>query len=332
MALALWIIVFIVSLAVLIKSADYFTESAEKIGLALGMSPFLIGITIVSIGTSLPELAGGIAAVIKGSNEIVVANAIGSNIANILLIVGIASIAAGTLIVKRSLIDIDLPLLALVTSLITVIIWDKEVVWQEAILMFVAYGVYIAYIITSREEGDRKKLIEEEILEELPLRADRRSQKVIKEATKFSLTTILILIGGVVGLYLGANYIIEAVIKITELAGISTSVIAITAIAVGTSLPELAVSVKAAIAKKHEIALGNIFGSNIFNALIVIGIPTFIGKITVDDVTFRIGIPFLILSTVLFIFSGISKKIHQWEGAMYLIIYIVFLAKLFNFF
>lgn len=331
MMLALWIVIFIVSLAVLIKSADWFTESAEKIGLALGLSPFLIGITVVSIGTSLPELAGGLAAVFKGSSEIVTANAVGSNIANILLIVGAASIAAGALVVKRSLVDIDLPLIALVTTLITIILWDRQVVWMEAIIALIAYGVYLAYVITSREKGERKELVEEEVLEEVPARAAKK-KKVIKETTQFNLRIILVLILSIAGLYLGANYTIESVIKIATLIGIGTSVIAITAIAIGTSLPELVVSIKAALDKKYEIALGNVFGSNIFNALVVIGIPALFGTLKVDEITFNIGIPFLIAATFLFVVSGISKKIHQWEGAMYLLIYVVFLAKLFNFF
>ena len=107
--LLLWIIIFCVSLFILIKAADYFTESAEKIGYMLKISPFIVGVTIISIGTSLPELATSIIAIIQNQTEIVVANAIGSNIANILLIVGLTALISVRLVVKRSLIDIDLP-------------------------------------------------------------------------------------------------------------------------------------------------------------------------------------------------------------------------------
>ena len=112
-----WIIIFILSLALLVKSADWFVESSEKIGLALKISPFIIGVTIVAIGTSFPELASSIAAVFKGATEIVAANALGSNIANILLIVGLSAVVARRLIVRRSLIDLDAPLLGVATFL-----------------------------------------------------------------------------------------------------------------------------------------------------------------------------------------------------------------------
>ena len=108
--------------------------------------------------------------------------------------------------------------------------------------------------------------------------------------------------------------------------------IAITAIAVGTSLPELVVSVRAAIKKKYEIALGNIFGSNVFNVLIVAGIPALIKPLAIDSLTFLVGLPFLVIATLLFIISGISRRIHIWEGAMYLLIYILFIVKLLNLF
>ncbi len=107
MHIIIWFIIFLVSLALLVKSADWLVESAEKIGLALKISPFIIGVTVVSIGTSFPEVASSIIAVLKGASEIVVANAVGSNITNILLVVGLSAVAAKTLIVKRSLIDLD---------------------------------------------------------------------------------------------------------------------------------------------------------------------------------------------------------------------------------
>ena len=123
-----WIIVFIVSLAALVKGADWFLESSEKIGLAFGLSPFIIGVLIVGLGTSFPELASGISAILQNASEIVPANAIGSNISNILLIVGIAAIIGRRLTVTKSLIDLDIPLLALSTVLLLGILWDKQVI------------------------------------------------------------------------------------------------------------------------------------------------------------------------------------------------------------
>ena len=328
--LVFWILIFIGSLALLVKSADWLVESAEKIGLALKISPFIIGITIVAIGTSFPELASSIVAVLKGATEIVTANAIGSNIANILLIVGLSAVMARYLIVRRSLIDLDAPLLATTTALFIFIMWDKKIVFGEGILLISAFIVYLLYTI-SRRKGEEEEETPE-VIEVLPSRIERRKPLLLKEVKvarpKLNLKVFLFLILGIVGLVIGANYIIESVLKISELLKISTALIAITAMAVGTSLPELVVSIRAALKKKYEIALGNIFGSNVFNVLLIVGIPALIRPLVVDNLTFLIGLPFLVIATLLFVISGISRRIHIWEGAMYLLLYILFIIKL----
>jgi cation:H+ antiporter len=324
-----WISIFILSLVVLVKSADWFVESSEKIGLAFKISPFIVGVTIIAFGTSFPELASSISAVLKGATEIVPANALGSNIANILLIVGLSAVVARVLVVRRSLIDLDAPLLATTTVLFVFIMWDKKIVFWEGILLILAFLLYFLYTISRRkEEGETP-----EIVEVLPSRIERREKEIIKEekiktSPKLTLKIFIFLILGMIGLAVGANYTIEAVLKLSEIFRISTSFIAITAVAVGTSLPELVVSVRAALKKKYEIALGNVFGSNVFNILLVTGIPALIKPLAVDELTFGVGLPFLVIATLLLVISGISRRIHVWEGAMYLLIYILFIVKL----
>lgn len=328
-----WILIFIFSLALLVKSADWFVESSEKIGLALKISPFIIGVTIVGIGTSFPELATSIAAVLKGASEIVTANVVGSNIANILLIVGLSAVVAQTLLVKRSLIDLDAPLLITTTVLFIFIMWDRKIVFGEGILLILAFMIYLLYTIFQR----REEIITPELVEVLPggveikvlpSRVERRREEIKEKPPKLNFRVFLFLILGIGGLALGANYTIESVLKISEFLKIPTALIAITAIAVGTSLPELAVSVQASLKKKYEIALGNIFGSNVFNVLVVAGIPALIKPLSIDELTFSIGLPFLVVATLLFVISGISRRIHIWEGLMYLLIYILFIVKL----
>ena len=306
MSLFIWIIIFVVSLAVLIKAADYFTRYSEKIGLALGIPAFIVGVTIVSIGTSLPELASSIAAVMQGQTEIVIANAVGSNIANILLIVGIAALFARKLIVKRDLINLDAPLLACVTGMAVFMIWDGKVNWIEAIFLVGSYLVYALYTVFSRDKNDKKE----------------------QKKPKFKIAHLVIILVSAVFIYLGAKYTIDAVIEISNILNINSSIIALSAVAIGTSLPELLVSVMAAKRGNYEMALGNVFGSNIFNLTMVIGVPAFITELEVSSGALLIAVPFLILATVLYIISGISKKIHNWEGAMYLIIYGLFIVKL----
>ena len=332
MGIIFWIFVFIASLALLVKSADWLVESAEKIGLVLKISPFIIGVTIVAIGTSLPELASSLSAVLKGVSEVVPANVIGSNIANILLIVGLSAIAARRLIVRRSLIDLDAPLLAASTILFIFIAWDRKIEFKEGILLLIGFVIYVLYTIFQRREQEN-----EAAKEVLPSRVERREKEARIEKEKESIAridfkTIFFLLVGIVGLAIGADYTIESVVKISEILKIAPSLIAISAIALGTSLPELVTSVQAALKKKYEISLGNIFGSNVFNILLVTGIPTLIAPLRVNSETFTVGIPFLIIATFLFIISGISQRIHIWEGAMYVLLYILFVAKLFNLF
>ncbi|MBU4481247.1 calcium/sodium antiporter [Patescibacteria group bacterium] len=328
--LIFWIIVFILSLALLVKSADWFVESSEKIGLALKISPFIIGVTIVSIGTSLPELFSSLAATLKGATEVVVANAIGSNIFNILFIVGLSAVVARRLIIKRSLIDLDAPLLAASTALLLFISWDGKIFLGEGILLCLAFLVYLLYAVFQRRDAEEETA---EIVEVLPSRTERREKEAKIEVKpskpeKIGLKVFLFLIVGIVGLIIGANWTIESMVKISEIAKIPSSLIAIIALAAGTSLPELVVSVRAAAQKKYEIALGNIFGSNIFNALVVVGVPALIKPLTVDELALRVGLPFLAVATLLFIISGISRRIHIWEGAMFLLIYVLFIVKL----
>lgn len=332
--LIFWILIFILSLVLLVKSADWVVENSEKIGLALKISPFIIGVTIVAVGTSFPELASSVAAVFKGATEIVAANVIGSNLANILLIVGLSAIVARQLAVRRSLIDVDLPLLASITVLFGFIFWDGKIIWPEGVLLILAFLVYLFYTIFQRGAEPEKPLPEEmvpgEIVEVLPSRIQRR--RVKKPVEKLNFKVFLFLILGIFGLALGANYLIDSVLKLAEILGIATSIIAILGVAVGTSLPELVVSIRAAGQKKYEIALGNVFGSNVFNLLMVIGLPSLIGPLLVDSVTFKIGFPFMVVATLLLVISGITRRVSIWEGSMFVLIYILFVIKLFGLF
>ena len=327
-----WIIVFIVSLGVLAKGADWLITSAEKIGLSLGLSPFIVGVTIVGVGTSFPELISSFVAVFKGVPDVVAANAIGSSIANILLIVGISAIIGKRLIVTKSLIDLDLPLLAISTVLLLGVVWDKQITFGESLLMLVTYGIYLLYTVLHKDTEDTG-----EIAEFLPSRQERRKHIAAHNKEEFTRPTLvakdfILLIVGILGLVFGAKYLIDALVNLSAMLNIATGVIAITAVAVGTSLPELLVSAKAALQKKSEIALGNIFGSNVFNVLVVIGLPGLFRVLPVDSQTFTIGVPTMALATLLFVISGISRRIHMWEGAFYLSVYVLFIAKLFNWF
>jgi cation:H+ antiporter len=307
--LTFWIIVFVISLLLVVKSSDWLLESAEKIGLRMGLSPFIIGITIVAFGTSFPELVSSLFAVLAGVTEIVTANAVGSNIANILLVAGIAAIVGKKLEVTKDLIDLDLPLIAISTAIFVMVAFDGSVNIVESIILLVVYVVYLVFAL---------------VYKKTKVESIRKPQVKPRD--------IIMLLVGIAGLAVGANYLIESIIYVSEALNIVPAVITITVVALGTSFPELLVSIKAALKNKSDVALGNIFGSNVFNVLAVVGIPGLFGTLTVDAKTLTLGIPVLIIATVLFIFSGISKRIHVQEGILYVFIYFLFIAKLFELF
>ena len=153
---------------------------------------------------------------------------------------------------------------------------------------------------------------------------------MVHKRPRISINDYFKLAFGLFGLVVGAKFLIDSVIRLSVILDMAPGVISLVAVAFGTSLPELLVSVKAALKGKSEMALGNIFGSNIFNILMVVGLPGLFSIIKLDDQTFGLALPVLIVSTFLFIISGISRRIHMWEGAMYFLVYVFFVGKLFN--
>ncbi len=315
-----WVLVFTVSLFSLVKGAGWLIAGAEKMGLSFGLSPFVIGVTIITLGTSLPELVSSLSAVFKGLPEYVSSTAIGSNISNILLVVGFAAVFGKKIAVEKDLIDIDLPLAVMVTVLFIGVAWDGGVNLIEAIILLSGYVLYIFYVLFHKDEkriGRRVKILVEG---DIPTRP------------KISYWDFVSIIGGAVALIFGANYLIDSVGVFATILGIPPGVIAISVVAIGTSLPELVVASRATIAGKGDIALGNIFGANIFNLLVVVGLPALVSFIPLGPQTFSIGLPMLAVAVFLFVIVGISKQIHLWEGSFFLFIYVVFIAKLFGLF
>lgn len=323
----IWILVFFISLFVMVKGADWFLGSAEKIGLALKLPLFVVGVVITGIGTSLPETISSLFAVSQGATEIVAANAIGSNVANILLVIGIAALVGRQLSIHKNLIDLEIPLLASSTAIFLSLAYDGVITRMESVILVIGFILYMGYILTHHDDIKKRdsKKAEKKAANEAGLQKSNGGYSIAGR-------DIVLLIIGLAGLIFGSQYLIKSVVSLSEIWDIATGVIAISAIAVGTSLPELLVSVKAAMRGKSDVALGNIFGSNAFNLLMVVGVPGLFSELRVDDVTLSVGLPFLFGATFLFIISGISKRIHNWEGVFYLLFYVIFSAKLFGLF
>ncbi|NCP67529.1 calcium/sodium antiporter [bacterium] len=312
MEILIWLAALIGSLTLLVFSADYFTKAAERIGLFFGLSSFIVGATIVSVGSSMPELATSIIGVLNGVHDFPISNAIGSNIANCLLVGGICAIIVKTLKVEQKLVDVDLPFFFLSSALFILLVLDKEISRADATIMLLLLIVFMVYTVMETGKNKIVTFVEEKM----------------KKRPKLKLLDAVYLIGGTIGIYFSADFTIRSVTELATILNISSSIVAMLAVAVGTSLPELVVSVRAAIAGKHSIAMGNIFGSNTFNILAVTGIPAFFGKVVISDEAWLIGIPFLIVTTLAFIFVTTDDRIQKWEGMALLVLYVAFVGTL----
>lgn len=316
-------IIFIVSLFALIKGADFLLEGAERIGRYLGMPAFVIGALIVGVGTSLPELASSGFAVASGVTDIVAANVIGSNIANILLVVGLASVIGRVIHTTKNLIKLEIPLLVISTSLFLFVAYDGVVTFAEALVMLFGFFIYVTYLLNTdkyQTHCDKKEAEEEK---EISVN-DAEEEKVEKIGKKEA----LLLLGGIILLASGANYLVDSVIAFSGKLNIATSIVSVLAIAIGTSLPEILVSVKAVLKGKTDLAFGNVFGSNVFNILMLTGILGLFADLEVSPEMIDIGLPFLAITTLIFYVSAMAKRIYIWEGLMFLLFYVLFVLKI----
>lgn len=309
-----WIIVFIGTLAALVISADLFIKVAEKLGLSLGISPFVVGVTLVALGTSLPELVTSIASVLKGNSEIVLGNIVGSNIANMGLVLGMVGIIGRKIELKFDLMRVDLPIMMGANVLLYLALQNQIFSLPEAILFIAGLGFYLTYVFTSGKG---------EIAEQSD---DEKTQS--DPNLRITWIDIVKLAASIVLIYLSANYNVEAIGFIAAWFDVGNEFIAQTAVALGTSLPELVVSVVAIRRQNAELAVGNIVGSNIFNIFCVMGIPRLLGDIAIPSSITEYGLPALIVISALALFSLQDKILTRWEGLMLLFCYLIYIGNL----
>jgi len=313
--ISIWIVVLMASLFALVRGADMFIVGSKQVGASLGMSTFAIGVLIVGFGTSLPELASSVAAALSDAGEIVIANVVGSNITNILLIVGIMAAFGGRIIIQRDLIKTELPVFFIAISHFLLVVHDGLVDRIESVLLLGTFCAYVYYLMYEAEGDDKVDLVH-----------DQKRRRPRLEAK--SLAFIII---GLFFVLVGANYTVEMVINIATFAKIPLGLVSIAAIAIGTSLPELFVSIQAIKSGEAELAIGNIFGSNSFNILVVIGIPGIITPLVADEVVMQLGIVVLLAASAIFFVNGLARQIMRWEGMMMLLFFAFFVVKLTEF-
>lgn len=310
----LWTMYLAAALFALVRGADMFVLGAKQVGASLGMSKFAIGVLIVGFGTSLPELASSIAATLDGATEIVIANVVGSNITNILLVVGVLATFGGRVVIKRDLIKTELPIFFIATAHFLMVIQDGIVDRIEAVLLLGTFSAYMWYLFVEARTEDSIEL--------------KKSKGRVERLEAKSIVFILV---GVAAVLLGAQFTVEMVINIATVMTVPVGLISIGAIALGTSLPELFVSLNAIKNNEAELAIGNIFGSNAFNILVVIGIPALITPLTADVVVMQLGVGVLLAASAIFFVNGLARQIMRWEGMMMLLFFLFFIVKLANF-
>lgn len=309
----LWVIFLVIALFVLVRGSDLFIVGAKQVGSSFGMSKFAIGVLIAGFGTSLPELASSIVAAIQSSTEIVVANAVGSNITNILLVVGTLAMIGGRIVIKKNLIKTELPIFFIATTIFSAVVFDGTIERVESFLLLGIFSAYIWYLfVEARREHDINMT-----------KPGRRPNIELK--------SVLFIVSGLVAVLFGAKFTVDMVINIATAFSVPIGLISIAAIAIGTSLPELFVSLQALRTKEADLAIGNIFGSNAFNMLVVVGLPGVITPLFAGEVVMKLGLPILLAASAIYFVNGLARQIMQWEGMMMLIFFIFFLIKLIDF-
>lgn len=310
----LWGGVFFLAITVLIIASNTFIKAAEKIGVAFGIPTFIIGVTIVAAGTSLPELVSSILAVTNGSPEIVIGNVVGSNISNIFLILGFVAVLSRVIRIDYEIINVDLPLLIGSSFMLSIFVMDGHFSLFEAIVSIISLVVYLVYALN----------VETSIVHV----ADEIKQ-LEKEHPKATWQTwLMLLIGGIL-IYFAADYTVTSIIALSGILQIGEEVIALSAVSLGTSLPELAVSIAAARKGNADMAVGNILGSNIFNSFAVMGIPRLFGPLVIPESVIQFSIPMMLAASLLYFFIAQNKLISKWEGFMLLGFYAYFIGQLF---
>lgn len=288
------ILLLILGIVIVLKSADWLTNGAVGLATKLGIPQIVIGLTIVAIGTSMPEFFVSIVSAIKGTPDLAVGNIVGSNIFNVLLIVGVAAIVA-PITIQRTTVKRDIPIAIIASVMLAIMMLDDIMSRWDALILFIAF---IAFIwITLR---DSKNVSHES-----------SSSKTI--GAKKSVFLIVI---GLVGLVLGSNVFVDNASSLAHAWGISDAVIGLTIVAGGTSLPELATSAVAAKKGDSGIAIGNVLGSNVFNILMILGLTGLISPMHIQNITYVDMAVMVISMTLFWLFSFTKLRVDRWEGCV----------------
>tara|TARA_B110000046_G_scaffold32429_1_gene34753 strand:- start:18944 stop:19891 length:948 start_codon:yes stop_codon:yes gene_type:complete len=298
-------------LIALVLGGEFLVRGAVSIALKAKISPLVVGMTVVSFGTSAPELLVSLSAVFGGHPDVSVGAVVGSNISNIGLVLGI-TVLIFPIVVNRDILRIDWPLMILATFLFYFFAMNGELSWWEGVVLISILALFTFWLVSrSRKEGIQKAAESE--VEEL-----NSGNPIYKD--------VLFLSVGMIALYFGAEWLIDSVVGIASSHGVSEKLISVTIVAFGTSLPELVTSAMAALRKETDISIGNLIGSNIFNIFAVLGVTAIVHPLSISDsinqfdVYFLLGISLLLLPIMLF-----GKRIRWYKGVVLILFYLFYI-------
>lgn len=305
-SIILQVVLLLVGFVFLIKGSDFFVDGASSIASLLKIPTIIVGLTIVALGTSAPEAAVSITSSLTGSNAMAVSNVIGSNLFNMLMVIGIAALLSN-LVMEKQVLKKDLPFLVAITILWAVFIiigWDITNI--EGIILLIIMIAYIIYLVYDTKKSGGAKEVEKP-----------------KYSLPYSIIFILI---GLAGIVIGGDLVVDSASAIAIALGMSETLVGLTIVAIGTSLPELVTSITAIRKGENQLVIGNVIGSNIFNILFVLGASSAISAIPLDS-SMLIDVLFMIFVTILcFIFGKTQEKYDKKEGAILVALFVVYMA------
>jgi cation:H+ antiporter len=310
------LVLLIAGFGLLIAGAEILVRGASRLACSLGVSPLIVGLTIVALGTSSPELAVGLQSGISGGGEIALGNVVGSNILNVLLILGLSALIT-PLVVAQQLVRLEVPLMIGISVLLLVLSLNGTIGRLEGVLLFAGIVAYTAFAI--RQSRKESQQVEDEY--------DREFGREVCQSFWQVLLQIGLVVGGLALLVLGSRWLVNSAESLAQYLGLSELIIGLTVVSIGTGMPEVVVCVLASLRGERDIAVGNVVGSNIYNILAVLGLTAIVapGGIHVPPAAVAFDIPVMIAVAVaclpIFFLDGV---IARWEGVLFLGYYVAY--------
>ena len=305
----LHILLIVVGIVLVIKGADWMTDGAVSIARRMKIPAIIIGLTIVAMGTSMPEFFVSLMSALKGTPDLAVGNVVGSNIFNTLLIVGVAAMVT-PIVVSRSTVRKDMPWSMLAALMLTLMCLDSRISLVDGIILLAAFITFVLYTLYEAKKGKNKE-------------EDDVSGKNYSPIVACALIVL-----GLASLVIGSNVFVDHATAVAQQLGVSEAVIGLTIVAGGTSLPELATSVVAARKGQSAIAIGNVIGSNVYNVLMIIGVTGIIHPMQITGITLVDLLTMTGSMVILWLFSFTKFKVERWEGAVLTAIFAAYMGWL----